>query len=288
MQRMRSLLFVPGHNEKFLHKSMSSDADIIIIDFEDSVPKRLKATAREVASNFLQEKKSKPVFFRINDLESGHALKDLDVLKHCYADGIMCPKIRDSFDVRFYDEVLSLIERENESISGYYKMILLIETASSIMNLSKICSFSERTIAAAFGSEDFAADLKLPYDTKYDFTTIQTLLSVACHSNNIVPINTVHVDVHNLEELDGDLKKAKDLGFKGTLVLHPKEIELAHKYFTPSEKEIEWAKSIVFLAQKADDVEKGVAVIGGKFIGPPFVRVAKDVLQCSEKFKEQP
>ena len=100
----------------------------------------------------------------------------------------------------------------------------------------------------------------------------------AARAIGVIPIDTVHIKVHDLEDLEKNLKVAKNLGFEGMLILNPKELPLCHQYFSPSEEEVAWAKEMVELADEAVREGKGVAVKEGKFIGPPMVKMAKNIM----------
>ena len=99
------------------------------------------------------------------------------------------------------------------------------------------------------------------------------------------PIDTVHIKVHDLEDLEKNLILAKKMGFEGMLVLNPKELPLVHKYFSPSENQVVWAKEMINLSNEAALLGKGVAVKDNKFIGPPMVKMAKAILEKDELIK---
>ena len=101
---------------------------------------------------------------------------------------------------------------------------------------------------------------------------------MAARNHNVSPIDTVHIKVHDLDDLEKNLKLAKILGYEGMLVLHPKELELVHKYFSPTEVEVREAKEMLILAENARKEGKGVAYINNRFVGPPMVLAAKTVL----------
>ena len=101
---------------------------------------------------------------------------------------------------------------------------------------------------------------------------------MAARASNIIPIDTVHVRVNDLEDLEKNLKLSQKLGFEGMLVLNPKEIDLVHQYYSPSEKEIAEAKEMLLLSEEANKEGRGVAIMNGKFIGPPFLAKAKKTL----------
>lgn len=100
----------------------------------------------------------------------------------------------------------------------------------------------------------------------------------AARAAGVIPIDTVHIKVHDLDDLEKNLIIAKNLGFEGMLILNPKELPLCHQYFSPSEEEVAWASEMVKLAEEAVREGKGVAVKEGKFIGPPMVKMANNIM----------
>jgi len=98
-------------------------------------------------------------------------------------------------------------------------------------------------------------------------------------ANNVIPIDTVHIRVHDLEDLERNLIIGRNLGFEGMLVLNPKEIPLVHQYYSPSEEEVVWATEMLQLSEEAVALGKGVAVKDNKFIGPPMVKMANNILK---------
>ena len=97
-----------------------------------------------------------------------------------------------------------------------------------------------------------------------------------------MPIDTVHIRVHDLKDLERNLQISKNLGFEGMLVLNPKELPLVNRYFSPTLEEISWAEEMIELSEKAKAEGKGVAVKDEKFIGPPMVKMAKNILRKKE------
>ena len=219
------------------------------------------------------------VFPRVNDRESGHLLKDIQSLTIPGINGFMYPKSRKGEDVYFFDKLLETIEYEKSIPVGTYKIIPLIETAAAVLNAQEIIQASDRVVAIAFGCEDFIADLGGIHDKQgRSIFTPRTLIAMAAKANNVIPIDTVHIDVHNLDDLEDNLKTATMLGFEGMLVLHPKELPLVHQYFSPSEKQIEAAEEMLRLSRNAFSEGKGVAIKDGKFVGPPMISTANKVL----------
>lgn len=284
------MMFVPGHNEKLLASASKSNADAIILDLEDSVmPESNKEIARKTIVNKISKGdfKNHLIFPRINDIESGHLLKDIQMLTlKSGIDGFVCPKIMTGDDVVFIDRLLSAIEYEKKYEIGKFKIVPLIETASAVYNAQEICNASDRVIAIVFGCEDFIADMEGIHDHKGNSIFVpRSLIVLAARATGVIPIDTVHINVHDLEDLEKNVIFAKTLGFEGQLVLHPKEIDIIHKHYTPSVGEISEAREMLKLFGEAQKKGRGVAVMNGKFIGPPMVVAANKVLLRHEAIK---
>lgn len=283
---MRSLMFVPGHNERLMDSASRSDADVLLLDLEDSVlPVSNKQIAREKIKEFIEcgKFKNKLIFPRVNDRESGELLKDLYQLTLKGVEGFTYPKAMLGEDIYFFGKLLETIEYEKGFPIGTFKIIPLIETAGAILNIQDICKASQRVIAVAFGCEDYITDIKGIHDDEgLSLFTARSMIAIGARANNVIPIDTVHIKVHDLEDLEKNLILAKKLGFEGMLVLNPKEIPLVHRYFSPRESDVLWAKEMLFLSENAIKEGKGVAVKDNKFIGPPMVKMAMNILKKND------
>ena len=278
---MRSLMFVPAHNQKLLDSSLRRDADVLLLDIEDSVPVVDKQKARDKIKEFVQrpEAKGKLIFPRVNDRESGELLKDLYQLTIQGVTGFMYPKSTKEEDVYFVGKLLETIEYEKNIPVGTFKLIPLIETAGAIVNIKEICTACKRVVAVAFGCEDYVTDLGGKHDPEgQSIFYARNAIVNAARATGVLPIDTVHIKVHDLEDLERNLILSKNFGFEGMLVLNPKELPLVNKYYSPSEEEISWANEMVQLTAEAKAEGKGVAVKDDKFIGPPMLKMAEKIL----------
>lgn len=278
---MRSLMFVPAHNQKLLDSSLRRDADVLLLDIEDSVPPIDKQTARNNILEFVKrpEAQGKVIFPRVNDRESGELLKDLYQLTVDGIAGFMYPKSTKEEDVYFVGKLLETIEYEKGLPVGTFKLIPLIETAGAIVNIKEICTACTRVVAVAFGCEDYVTDLGGKHDAEgQSIFYARNAIVNAARFAGVAPIDTVHIKVHDLEDLERNLVLSKNLGFEGMLVLNPKELPLVNQYFSPSDEEIAWAEEMVQLTAEAKAEGKGVAVKDNKFIGPPMLKMAEKIL----------
>lgn len=289
---MRSLMFVPAHNNKLMDSALSRNADVLLLDIEDSVqPEVNKQKARDNIKEYSEKGlfDGKIVFPRVNDRESGHLLQDIYQLTIPGIEGFMYPKARKGEDIYFFGKLLETIECEKKIPKHTYKIIALIETSAAVMNIQEICmACPERLVAVAFGCEDYMTDLGGIHDANYQsIFTARSMIAMGARAHGVMPIDTVHIRVHDLEDLERNLKIGRNLGFEGMLVLNPKELPLVHKYYSPSEKDVSWAKEMLLLSEEAVSLGNGVAVKDNKFIGPPMVKMAKSILAkkklCDEK-----
>ena len=279
---MRSLMFVPGHNERLLTSASRSQADVLLLDLEDSVrPAENKQIARDKIEEYVTSGKfnNYHVFPRVNDRESGYLLKDVHQLTIPGVTGFMYPKSQTGEDIYFFDKLLETIEYEKGIELGTYKIIALIETTAAVLNAQAICQASKRVVALAFGCEDFVTDLEGVHDSEgLSILTPRAMIAMAARANNVIPIDTVHIKVHDLDDLEKNLQVACRLGFEGMLVLNPKELPLVHRYYSPTPEQIADSQEMFELYQEAKRNNQGVAVKNGKFIGPPMVEMAKNIL----------
>lgn len=280
---MRSLMFVPAHSEKLMNSAINVDADILLLDIEDSVqPLKNKQKARDKVIDYIGSGKFKNriIFPRINDRESGELLKDVTQLTIPGISGFMYPKAKSGKDIYFFDKLLETIEYEKGIEIGTFKIIPLIETASAVLKAQEICEASERVIAIAYGSEDFISDMQGVHDNEHlSLFTPRSLIAMAARASQVIPIDTVHVRVKDIEDLEKNLKLSKKIGFEGMLVLNPIEIPLVHRYYSPTVEDVIFSEQILKLDKEARDNGVGVAIMDGKFIGPPFVLKAKNILR---------
>ena len=286
----RSLMFVPAHNRRLMDSAIRVPADVLLFDIEDSVqPVSNKQIARDTILEYLKKGlfKNRIVFPRVNDRESGQLLQDVYQLTVDGIAGFMYPKSKKGEDVYFFGKLLETIEYEKGFPIGTFKIIPLIETASAVMNIEDICTACpNRVVAVAFGCEDFITDLGGKHDSEgQSIFTPRAMIAMSAKAHGVIPIDTVHIKVHDLEDLERSLNIAKNLGFEGMLVLNPIEIPLVHQYFSPSEEELSWANEILSLSKEAEKSGAGVVIKNNKFVGPPMVKMAENILKKDKLIK---
>ena len=276
-------MFVPAHNDRLMSSAARVDADVLLLDIEDSVqPAANKQVARDNILRYLADGRfrGRVLYPRVNDRESGELLRDVYQLTVEGIAGFMYPKSKKGEDIYFFGKLLETIEYEKGFPIGTFKIIPLIETTGAVMNIQEICNACpNRVTAVAFGCEDFVTDLGGKHDPEgQSIFTARAQIAMGAKACGVIPIDTVHIRVHDLEDLERNLILSKKLGFEGMLILNPKELPLCHRYYSPGEDEVAWAEEMLALAEEAEREGKWVALKDNKFIGPPMVKMAQAIL----------
>ncbi|MFJ8064689.1 HpcH/HpaI aldolase/citrate lyase family protein [Psychrobacillus sp. NPDC096426] len=278
MNLARSYLFVPGTNKDMIKKAIASDADCIIIDLEDAVALAEKENARKtVKESLIRFSKEKEILVRINDCETSFWEEDLICAVTNGAAGIVVPKSESEHDIRL---VCKKIREVTMDHSSAFQVIPLIETAKGIQFAYAIAAEDELVSKLAFGSIDFSLDIGCELSASgTELLFARSQIVIASRAAGIgSPIDTVYADFHNEAGFENEAKHAKQLGFKGKLIIHPKQIQMTHEIFSPSVDEINDAKAIVKAFEAAE--ENGVAsiAVNNQFVDYPVYKKAKSLL----------
>ena len=287
---LRSLMFVPGHNIKLIESASKSQADALIFDLEDSVqPPSNKEKAREIIVESSMEPRFDRFqkFVRLNEVNSEFFFKDVLEVTKGDIDGFLLSKANTPKEVQYLDSLLSSIERELRLESESFSIIPILESAKSIVNINEIAQSSSRIVALGFGSEDFVSDIDgiRDFDTNNSISFPRRLVPIVAKANNLEAIDAAYIKVHDLAGLRKHLEMGKILGYFGMWVLHPKQNCLVNEIFSPTEQEYEEAKDFLRLYEDAKKLDKGVAIIEGKFVGPPLITKSNEIIKRFESIR---
>jgi len=278
MRIARSYLFVPGSKKDVINKAILSDADCVILDLEDAVAMSEKGNAREVVKETLiRFSKEKEIIVRINDLNSPYWEKDLICAITNGATGIMVPKAESEEDMRI---VCSKAREVSKDLSRLFQVIPLIETAKGVHFAYSISLADEMISKLAFGSIDFSLDINCELtENGLELLYARSQIVIASKAARIgSPIDTVYPNLNNYAGLENEAKLAKQLGFIGKLIIHPEQIQIVNKTFSPSKNEINDAKAIIKEFEEAE--RNGVASIkvNDQLVDYPVYKKAKSLL----------
>ena len=280
----RSLIFVPGNNQRFLEKAKKLDADIVCFDLEDSVPNDQKVTARKLIKNVLKNKSqyASELFVRTNSPDSGKIPKDLQEIVQKGIDGIVIPKVNNTKELKKIEKTLASLEKKRKLKP--IELIPSIESAEGTINTYQIASFSKRISAVVFGVFDLLNDLgieytKQPEGAKYARAKIPLDASAA----GVFALDAIWQDLKDEKGLVEDCKIGKELGYSGKTIIHPDQIEVTHKVFFPNKTEIEWAQKVCEIYSKSTKKGKGATTVEGKMIDEVHFKRAKALLELANK-----
>jgi len=285
----RSLLFIPGNNDRFLKKSTSLHPDILCYDLEDSVPSNEKEGARRLVGAQLasqEENKLSPIYVRINSVDSGMIDSDLESILGNKLDGIVLPKIGNSKEVMQVIDKIHIIASKRK-LASRIQIIPSIETASGVVNANSIAAAHEDVVAVVFGVFDYLYDMDIDseYDDSISYNYARSKIPVDAKAAGIDALDGIWQKVSDLDGLTMDAKVAKNLGYSGKTLIHPSHINPVHDIFQPTKKQIEWAKKV--LASLQDSIEKGnpkgAILLDGKMIDAVHSKQARAVLKAADQ-----
>ncbi len=284
---MRSLLFVPGDSEKKLAKGLESGADVLLVDLEDSVSLDNKIEARRITAAYLADNLENPdaptIFVRINSFDSNMLEDDLKAIMVAKPHGILLPKAEHGKDVALLDARLRVYEAENNISDGKTRIAAIItETALGTLNAGTYGDRSQRLSALTWGAEDLSADIgsleKRDANGNYRavFQHARTVTLLGAVAAGVAPIDTVYTDFRNMEGLREECEESAIDGFTGKMAIHPAQVEIINRAFTPSDEAIERAKTIVEAFQAAGN--PGVIGLNGEMLDRPHLKRAQLLL----------
>ena len=285
---IRTALFVPGNRPDRVDKAVNTDADVVIIDLEDAVPYALKAETRPVVREKILDLKNPRVLVRVNALDTQFFRDDLDQLVVEDLACIIIPKIEQPEHIREANRLLTESEAKKGLASGSISLIALIESALGVENAFQITSertIPERLFTVAFGAADFAQDMGIGMTkTAEESAYPRARVAIACRAAGIdPPLDTPFmIDLKDQEALEADAKRAKQFGFQGKLCIHPNQIDICNKIFSPTQKEIEYAHKVIAAFNEAEAAGTAAIQVDGKFIDPPVVKQARRVVKMAD------
>jgi len=285
---LRTMLFTPGHNEKLIQKALVSETDCLVLDLEDAVPENFKNDSRQVIRKALANKKqaNQTILVRINPLESGLTLLDLDEIACRELDGFVFPKAYCADDIKAFDAQLTLKEKMLGLEQGHFIIVILVETPQAVLNCYEMATASARVVGLLFGCEDFLTDMEGFHGPQGRSLLVpRHLIAMAARAADIVPIDTPFVQIHDDKGLEEHILQGRELGYEGILVMTPRQIIIAKRMYTPSEKEIEESRQMLTDASVAAESSQGIAISGNRFISPPTLKRAKKILNRYQAIK---
>ena len=277
---MRSLLFVPADAPRKIEKAMASGSDVIILDLEDSVAPQNKPAARALAAETLREIRSGPqVWVRVNALDSGLTSDDLAAVLPAGPDGLIQPKTETGNCV---GKLADMAGTEMPVIA------IATETANAMFGLGTYAGIAANLRGMAWGAEDLSNELGAQANRSGDgaltepYRLARSLCLYGARAAGVEPVDTVYVDFRDPDGLERDCLDAVRDGFTCKMAIHPAQIEVINRVFTPSAEQVGEARSIIEAFAEAGNA--GVVGIGGKMYDIPHLNRSRKLLERARAY----
>ena len=289
----RSFLFAPGNVPRRVEKALTLDADVVIVDLEDSVAHSEKAATRKAVAQALQQPRRGRGYVRVNAASTPYCHADLMETIHPGVDGVLLPKVESAAELHAVDWLLSGLERERGIAEGSIDLIPQLETAAGVQRVERIVQARNlRTYKApwrvkriAFGAGDYANDVGLaPTLEEAELAEARARLVMISRAAGLEnPIDSPWFHMKEIEAFHRALERSRRGGFQGRLCIHPDQIAPVNEAYQPSAAELAQAARIVAAFREAE--AKGAAAIqlDGQMIDYPIVYRAQALLDAAKK-----
>ena len=290
MPLLRSLIFVPGNRPNMLERALAFNADIIMVDLEDSVPPAEKTAARNLAAQWVPQlyQAGRRVMVRVNSLDTGLTRDELAAILSPQLYGVSVGKTDSAADLREIESILSPLEKAAALPPGQIKLIPWIESAKAVVNVHQIAAALPRTVALAFGAEDYTNDMGIHRtDAGAEVHHPRAAIAIAARAAGITALDGPYVAFRNTQGLLQDAAVARQLGYTGKFAIHPDQIDPINAAFSPSPEEIAHAQRIMSAWQEAESAGRGSLALDGKMVDVPVVKRAQNLLNLAEAIARQ-
>lgn len=286
----RSFLFVPADHEKKIERAISSAADVVVLDLEDTVTEVRRDIARQMARETLDlrvDRTQKLIWVRVNSLDTDLALKDLATVVGGKPDGIVLPKCVSGAYVTRLDHYLTALEAREDIESGTIEILpIATETPASVFKLGTYALTSHRLHGLTWGAEDLSSALGAFGSKNEDGTyphfneVARSLCLIGARAANVRAIEAAYTNFRDLQGLKSSVNKARREGFTGMIAIHPDQVELINAGFLPDKSEVERARNIVNAFHEAG--HEGAIQYQGTMLEKPHLTQALMVLRMME------
>jgi len=280
----RSVLYMPGSNARAIEKARELPADGVILDLEDAVAPEAKAMAREQIRTALEKGGfgDREVFVRINGLDTRWWVDDLHAVADVRPDAVLVPKISDPHQLQ--DLAARIVDMGTDP---HIRVWAMMETPLAMLNVGAIAAAAHdsetRLSGFVMGTNDLAKDTRarivpgrapmLPW--------LMTCVAAA-RAFGIDILDGVYNDLGNAEGFADECRQARDLGFDGKTLIHPRQIEACNDAFSPAPEEVEAARKIIAAFDLPENRGKGVIQIEGRMVERLHAEMARRTVEIAD------
>ena len=276
----RSALFMPASNARALDKAKGLDADAVIFDLEDAVAPDAKAEARRLAAAAAGAEGygRRERVIRVNALATAWGEADLAAAAGSGADAVLLPKVESPAEARAAVAVLD-VRGAPETLALW----CMLETPRGILAADAIAGAHPRVGALVMGTSDLTKDLRARHTrSREPLLASLSLCVLAARAHGLAALDGVHLDLADDAGFEAACRQARDLGFDGKTLIHPRQIAAANAIFAPSPEELDWARRVIQAHAEAERDGRGVVLLDGRLVENLHVEEARHVLALAE------
>lgn len=281
----RSMMFLNCQKPGLIKDPYIYKVDSIILDLEDAVAENQKDAARYSLFHALREIDYRGVerVVRINGLDTPHWQEDIRVCVAGGADTIRIAKTESAKDVHIVEEAVAAAEEEFGVPAGKTLLMAALESARGVLNTLEICESSDRLFGIALSGGDYTKDLQTVISgTGVELAGARQHMIMAARAAKVQCFDTVFTNLDDMDAFEQEVKMIKLMGFDGKSLVNPRQIEIVHRIFTPTTKEIIFAEKVVREIDEKKAQGIGVFTVDGKMIDIAFYEGAMRTIMLAK------
>ena len=276
----RSVLYMPGANERALEKAAGLPADALILDLEDAVAPDAKADARERVCEAATSGRygAREVAIRVNSAGTAWHDDDLRAAAAGGPDAIVVPKVDSAATVHAIEKAL-----EAGGAPEGTAIWAMLETPVAMLRAEEICSASPRLTVLVMGTNDLAKELQAEHvPGRRPLLTGLGLALIAARATGRVILDGVYNDIKDAEGFEAECVQGRQMGFDGKTLIHPSQLEPCNRVFAPAAADVERSQRIIEAFEQAEAEGRGVVTVDGRMIENLHVEQARRTLALDE------
>lgn len=260
----RSVLYMPGANERALDKAKTLPADALILDLEDAVAPDAKVEARDRVCTAAAsgEYGHREVAIRANGLDTEWFADDVAAIAQAGPDALLVPKVGSADDVRTIEAAL-----ERGGAPDRTRIWAMLETPSAVLHAAEIAGASDRLAVLVMGTNDLVKELQaefVPGRAPLLPALAQCVLGVRAAGK--VVLDGVFNDLDDADGFEAECVQGRQLGMDGKTLIHPKQLEPCNRVWAPTDDAVADAREVIAAFEQAQAEGKGVVTVNGRMI----------------------
>lgn len=277
----RSMLFLPGSSAAMLSTAFIYKPDSIMFDLEDAVSLKEKDSARLLVFHALQHPMYKDIetVVRINPLNTPFGLKDLEAAVRAGVDVIRLPKTDTPEDIYQLEREIVRIEESCGRPVGSTQLMAAIESAVGVINAVAIARASQRLMGIALAAFDYVMDMQTERGDGTELFYARCAVLHAARGAGIDAFDVVYADINDEAGFLKEVDLIKRMGFNGKSLINPRQIEILHNAYAPTQEEVDYAERVIAAAEEGERSRLGVISLNGKMIDAPIINHARVVIE---------